>query len=230
MIQKIKQELQNLVDKEYAKFNQKLCPDTNKKMLGIRVPELRKLAQKIVKEEDWKEFLKQADDTCFEEVLLQGLVIGYAKIDIDEKLEYIKWFVPKIDSWAISDTFCPTLKIKPKDLAKVWDFIIPYLESNEEFDVRFAVIMMLDYYITEEYVEQVIEKLDKINHQGYYVKMAVAWTICEIGIKFNDKAMAYLKGKNNLDKFTYNKALQKMRESYRIESHQKEILKQMKKY
>lgn len=225
----IKQQLQSLVDSEYAKFNQKLCPDTKRQMLGIRVPALRKLAQKIAKEENWQEILNQADDTYFEEVLLQGLVIGYAKIDIDEKLEYVKWFVPKIDSWAISDTFCPTLKIKKKDLAKVWNFILPYLNSKEEFDVRFAVIMMLDYYITEEYVDQVLEKLDQISHEGYYVKMAVSWTICEIGIKFNEKAMKYLQGENHLDKFTFNKALQKMRESYRIDKEQKEILKQMKR-
>ena len=229
MINQIRKELQNLVDEEYAKFNQKLCPDTKKKMLGIRIQFLRKLAQKIVKEYDWRAFLKQADDNCFEEVLLQGLVIGYAKIEIDEKLEFIKWFVPKIDSWAISDTFCPTLKIKPKDLDKVWNFIVPYLHSNQEFDVRFAVIMMLDYYLTEKYVDQVLEKLDQISHEGYYVKMAVAWTIAEIGIKFNEKAMQYLKNENHLDKFTFNKALQKMRESYRIDKEQKEILKQMKR-
>lgn len=229
MIQKIRQELENLVDEEYAKFNKKLCPDTNKKMLGIRVPALRKLAQKIAKQENWKDFLKQADDNCFEEVLLQGLVIGYAKLEIDEKLQYIKWFVPKIDSWAISDTFCPTLKIKEKDLEKVWDFILPYLNSKKEFDVRFAVIMMLDYYITDEYVDQVLEKLDAISHEGYYVKMAVAWCMAEIGIKFNDKAMAYLKGENHLDKFTFNKALQKMRESYRIDAKQKDELKKMKR-
>lgn len=229
MINQIRKEMQNLVDEEYAKFNQKLCPDTKKKMLGIRVPLLRKLAQKIVKEYDWQEFLKKADDNCFEEVLLQGLVIGYAKIEIDEKLEYTKKFVPQIDSWAISDTFCPTLKIKPKDLDKVWNFILPYLNSEKEFDVRFAVIMMLDYYLTEKYVDEVLEKLDQISHEGYYVKMAIAWCIAEIGIKFNEKAMNYLKNENHLDKFTFNKALQKMRESYRIDLAQKEILKQMKR-
>ena len=229
MIQKIRLELQKLTDEEYAKFNQKLCPDTKKKMLGIRVPKLRELAKKIVKEYDWKEFLNESDDQCFEEVLLQGFVIGYSKIDIDEKLDYIKWFVPKIDSWAISDTFCPTLKIKPKDLGKVWNFILPYLESNREFDVRFAVIMMLDYFIIDEYVDKVLEKLDSVSHEGYYVKMAVAWCIAEIGIKFNDKAMKYLKGNNNLDKFTFNQTLQKMRESYRVDEEQKEILKQMKR-
>lgn len=229
MINEIRQELQNLTDEEYQKFNQKLCPDTKKKMLGIRVPALRKLAQKIVKEYDWKEFLKHADYNCFEEVLLQGFVIGYAKIEIEEKLQLMKWFVPKIDSWAISDIFCPTLKIKPKDLPKVWDFILPYLNSTREFDVRFAVIMMLDYYLTEEYVDQVLERLDPISHDGYYVKMAVAWTIAEIGIKFNEKAMHYLQTQNHLDLFTFNKALQKMRESYRIDEKQKEILKEMKR-
>ena len=144
-INQIRKELQNLADEEYAKFNKKSCPDTNKEILGIRIPSLRNLAKKIVKEYEWQQFLEEINEESFEEVLLAGLVIGYAKIDIDEKLEYIKWFVPKIDSWAISDTFCPTLKIKQEDLEKVWNFILPYLESREEFDVRFAVIMMLDY-------------------------------------------------------------------------------------
>lgn len=229
MINEIRQELRDLMDEKYAKFNQKLCPDTKRKMLGVRIPELRKLAQKIAKQDNWNEFLKQADDNCFEEVLLQGLVIAYKKIEMQEKLEYVKWFVPKIDSWAICDTFCPTLKIKPQDLPKVWNFLEPYLHSKQEFEVRFAVIMMLDYYITEEYVDQVLAKLDLVSHQGYYVKMAVAWCLAEIGTKFNEKAMNYLKSENHLDKFTFNKALQKMRESYRIDKEQKEVLKEMKR-
>ncbi len=229
MINEIRQELRDLMDEKYAKFNQKLCPDTKRKMLGVRIPELRKLAQKIAKQDNWNEFLKQADDNCFEEVLLQGLVIAYKKIEMYEKLEYVKWFVAKIDSWAICDTFCPTLKIKPQDLPKVWNFLEPYLHSKQEFKVRFAVIMMLDYYITEEYVDQVLAKLDLVSHQGYYVKMAVAWCLAEIGTKFNEKAMNYLKSENHLDKFTFNKALQKMRESYRIDKEQKEVLKAMKR-
>ena len=229
MINEIRQELRDLMDEKYAKFNQKLCPDTKRKMLGVRIPELRKLAQKIAKQDNWNEFLKQADDNCFEEVLLQGLVIAYKKIEMYEKLEYVKWFVAKIDSWAICDTFCPTLKIKPQDLPKVWNFLEPYLHSKQEFKVRFAVIMMLDYYITEEYVDQVLAKLDLVSHQGYYVKMAVAWCLAEIGTNFNEKAMNYLKSENHLDKFTFNKALQKMRESYRIDKEQKEVLKAMKR-
>lgn len=224
----IQEKLLELSDKEYKEFNSKLCPDTNKEMLGIRVPELRKLAQALLKEYDLQTILDNCTDEYFEGVLLEGLVIAYAKMTFSEKLSYIKKFVPKIDSWAISDTFVPTLKVKDKDLKLAWDFITPYTKSAEEFDIRFAVIMMLDYFITEEYVDKVLEELDKIHHDGYYVKMAVAWTIAEIATQFNDKAIQYLQN-NNLDNFTHNKAIQKMRESYRIDKNQKEFLKSLKR-
>ena len=143
-------------------------------------------------------------------------------------MELIKQFVPKINNWLINDTFCPTIKIKNEDLQKVWEFILPYLKSENEFEVRFAIIMMLDNFIIDDYVDKVICKLDKVNNEGYYAKMAVAWTMAEIGIKYNEKAMTYLKGNHNLDKFTYNKTLQKMRESYRVSKEQKEELQKMK--
>lgn len=224
----IRKELLELKDEEYGKFQKKLCPDTNLEIIGIRIPKLRNLAKELA-EEDYKYYLNSIENKYFEEIILEGLVIGYCKTDIYEKLKLIKEFVPKIDSWSITDTFCPTLKIKEKDLEKVWNFIMPYLKSNKEFEVRFAIIMMLDYYITDQYVDEVIECLDKVDNEGYYAKMAVAWTLAEIGIKYYDKLIKYLKGNNKLDTFTYNKTLQKLRESYRISSAQKEELKKMKR-
>lgn len=224
----IRKELLELKDEEYGRFQKKLCPDTNLEIIGIRIPKLRNLAKELA-EEDYKYYLNSIENKYFEEILLEGFIIGYCKVDIYEKLELIKEFVPKIDSWSITDTFCPTLKIKEKDLEKVWDFIMPYLKSNKEFEVRFAIIMMLDYYITDQYVDEVIECLDKVDNEGYYAKMAVAWTLAEIGIKYYDKLIKYLKGNNKLDTFTYNKTLQKLRESYRISSEQKEELKKTKR-
>ncbi len=231
----IRRKLIELKEEDYKKFNEKLCPDTKRKILGIRIPILRNFAKKLVKEEknsqkeNLDNLLKSIDDEYFEEIMLKGFVIGYSKCEINEKMPYIREFVPKIDSWEITDTFVPTLKIKDKDLREVFKFIKPYFKSNKEFEVRFAVIMLLDYYIIDEYVDEVIKILDKINHNGYYVKMGVAWCLAEIGIKFNDKLMQYLQGKNNLDKFTFNKTLQKMIESYRIDEEQKVLLRNMKK-
>ena len=228
---KILEELIELKDIKYKEFNQKLCPDTNKEMLGIRVPILRMFAKKILKDENynWNEFVKNDNVKYFEEVILQGLIIAYSSMNFEEKLEYIKLYVSRVDSWAISDTFVPTLKIKDENLNEYWEFILQYVKSEKEFDIRYAVISMLDYFINDEYVDKVIKELDKIKHEGYYVKMGVAWTIAEIGIKYNEKAMSYLNGENNLDKFTFNKSLQKMIESFRITTKQKEILRQMKR-
>jgi len=225
----IKEELISLRDEGYREFNKKLCPDTKRKMLGIRIPKLREFAKNLLKENDYKDILKNLDDEYFEEIIVQGFVVGYAKCSIEEKFPYIKEFVPKIDSWAISDTFVPTLKIKDKDLEKVLKFIMPYFSSNEEFEVRFAIIMLLDYYIRTEYVDQVVTLIDSIKHDGYYVKMGASWCLAEVGIKFNDKAIEYLQGGNSLDKFTFNKTLQKMIESYRIDDKQKVLLRSMKR-
>lgn len=224
-------ELILLGDEKYKKFNKKLCPDTNLEMLGIRVPILRKYAQRVASsdEYEWEKFVKNNDIKYFEEVQLQGLVIGYKNLQFEEKLKYIEDFIPRMDSWALTDTFIPTLKIKKENLNDYWNFILKYVKSTKEFEVRFAVVSMLDYFIIDEYVDQVIKILNSISHDGYYVKMAVAWTLAEIGIKYNQKAIIFLKEKNNLDKFTYNKTLQKMIESYRIDKEQKEILRKMKR-
>lgn len=227
--EEIEKRLMDISEESQKKLNIKLCPDTNKEILGVRIPNLRKLAKEIVKEEKWEQFIKEAQDKYFEEILLQGLVIAYAKNSLQEKYIYMQKFIPKMDSWAMTDTFTPTLKVKEKDLKNYWDFIIPFTKSNKEFEVRFAIISMLDYYIREEYVNQVIKILDNIKHDGYYVKMAIAWTLAEIGIKFNDILMTYLKENNNLDKFTFNKTLQKMIESYRISDEQKVVLRKMKR-
>lgn len=233
MVDKIREELFIYKDIEYAKFNKKLCPDTNKEIIGIRIPILRKIAKGFVKKEDWKIYLDEVidvyEDKYFEEVILQGLIIGYAKINLNEKLGYIKSFVPKIDSWAISDTVIPTFKFKENELKQTWKFILPYTKSKEEFEIRFAVIVMLHYFLTKEYVDEVIILLDKIKTDKYYAQMAIAWTLAEIGIKFPNKAMEYLNSENNLDKFTYNKTLQKMIESFRVSDETKNILRKMKK-
>lgn len=225
--EEIRKRLFELADKKYQEFHSGLCPNTDN-IIGVRIPVLRKFAKEIVKTEDIKLYLNKASNEFYEEIMLQGMVIGLARMGIEDTISHIKTFVPKIDNWAICDVFCAELKIVKKNPEIFWEFIQKYLEEKAEFSVRFGIVMLLDYYITEKYIVSILELMDKIKHEGYYVKMAVAWLLSIAYIKFPDKTMPYLK-ENNLDNFTYQKALQKIVESYRVSDQKKEEIRKMKK-
>ena len=228
MKQKIKEELKQLADEKYREFHKGLCPGTES-ILGIRVPVLRDYAKKLAKEYEIKELLKNIDNEYYEEIMLQGMLIGLEKDnDMQDILKDIEEFVPKIDNWAVCDVFCAGLKITKKHKKEMWDFLQAYVTSGKEFEIRFGVVMILDYYITEEYLKKDFSIFDHIKSNEYYVQMAVAWAISVCLIKFYDKTIEYLKNAK-IDKFTYNKALQKAIESYRISQEQKVELRKMKK-
>lgn len=228
MKQEIKKELENLADKKYREFHKGLCPGTEN-ILGVRIPVLRNYAKKLSKEKEIKYLLENIDNQYYEEIMLQGMLIGLEKDNnIQNILNDIEKFVPKIDNWAVCDVFCGGLKITKKHLEEMWNFLQKYLKSEKEFEIRFGVVMLLDYYITEEYLEKDFKIFDDIKSEKYYVQMAVAWAISICLIRFYDRTIEYLKNAN-LDKFTYNKALQKAIESYRITDIQKQELRKMKK-
>ena len=222
----IREELFKLQDKKYKEFHSGLCPNTDN-IIGVRIPELRNLAKKIAKE-DFNTYLKNANNDYYEERLLQGMVIGLAKMDFKQTIEYLIGFIPKIDNWAVCDTTVAGLKIINKNKNEMWKFLKSYLKSNKEFELRFAIVVLLDYYIEEVYIEEVLKILNKVRHEGYYVKMAVSWAISVAFIKFPNETMKLLKN-NDLDEFTYNKALQKIVESYRVDEKTKENIKLMKR-
>ena len=225
--QEVREKLFELSDQKYKKFYGGLCPGVSN-IMGVRVPVLRKLAKEIAKE-DYQVYLGiEDDDMYYEEIMLQGMMIGLIEADIQSIIEQIKTFVPKINNWAICDVFCAGLKVAKKNKKAMWDIISKYLKSEQEFEKRFAIVMMLDFYIDEEHIHKVLEQLDKTKHQGYYVKMAVAWAISICYIKFPDITEEYLLN-NTLDDFTYNKALQKILESYRVDKERKNRIRGMKR-
>ncbi|WCF10824.1 DNA alkylation repair protein [Paenibacillus thiaminolyticus] len=222
----IRAQIMALADEKYRQFSASLIPNINN-VVGVRLPELRKLARNIAKG-DWRAYLAQADSDYFEEVMLQGMVIGCAKADVEEILHHIAAFVSKIDNWSVCDSFCSGLKITSLHKERVWEFIQPYLESDREYNIRFGVVMLLNYYIDELHIHGVLERLDRITHEGYYVKMAVAWAVSICFVKLPDITMDYLRS-NSLDDFTYNKALQKITESYRVAPETKALIRSMKR-
>ena len=223
----IRKELQDLVDSKYQEFHSALVPGIGN-ILGVRIPQLRILAKEIAKRDNWRMFVEATDTKFYEETMLQGMVIGLAKMELDERMKHISMFVPRIDNWAVCDIFCGELKTAvKKGKETVWQFIQPYLISPKEFEIRFGIVMLF-HYVDDEHIDSLLEYADLFNHDAYYARMAMAWMISICFIKFPEKTMEYLK-QSKLDNWTYNKSLQKTIESLRVDKETKDILRGIKR-
>ena len=221
-------QLQEMADEKYREFHGKLIPGVDTIFYGVRVPALRKLAKQLVKG-DWRGFVERTKDSdIYEMNMLCGMVTALAKCEFEEKLEYVKKFIPCINNWAVCDIVCGDMKDVKKNQKRMYEFIQPFLSSEEEYEVRFAVVILMQYFLTEEYIQDVLKIYDGIRHEGYYVKMAVAWGISLCFIKYRDITLRYLSS-CNLDDFTYNKSIQKMIESFRVSDEDKQMLRKMKR-
>lgn len=177
---------------------------------------------------DWRDFLIKAGSETYEEVMLHGLVIGFAKADIEEILSAAAGFIPLIDNWAVCDSFCSVLKITQKHRERVWEFLQPYLVSDSEYEIRFGIVMLLNYYVLPEYAPLAFSVFDRIRHEGYYVRMGIAWAVSAYYIALPEITYGYLLH-NGLDDFTHNKALQKITESLRVDMDTKGRIRKLKR-
>ena len=225
IVYKVREELISLSDEKYRDFHKNLCPGVEN-ILGVRLPILRKISKNLSKD-NYLDYLNSKDLKYYEEIMIKGLTIGYIKVDNDTRFNYIKNFIPYIDNWAVCDSFCNNLKFTNKNMNEVWNFLMTYLSSSNEFELRFVIVMILNYFLTEEFIDDVLNIFNNIHHEGYYVKMAVAWAISFAYIHFPEKTLEFLKN-NNLDKFTYNKSLQKIIESNRVSKDDKNLMRSMK--
>ena len=168
------------------------------------------------------------DVLYFEEIMLQGFVLGYVKVKTEEDcvqlLSYIAEFVPKIDNWSVCDSFCSSLKFTKEYKTVVWYFLMPYLQSKKEFELRFGIVMLLFYYIEDTYIEEILDILKEIRHEAYYVKMAIAWMLSMCYVKYPDEVGKILKQKE-LDAVTHQKTIQKICESKQIPAEKKQSIR-----
>ena len=219
---KIRQDLFAMQDLKYKEFHGSLCPDMDN-VIGVRIPKLREYAKELYKCNNLKDI--KIEDKYYEELVIQGMLIGFqTKAPIKEVIKQVEEFIPKINSWAVCDTFCAGLKITKKYQTEMFKVIKEYLKSTQEYQVRFAIVMLLNYYINDQYIDQVLQILDNVKLDKYYVQMANAWAISICLIKYYNKTLDFLKI-TKIDDFTYNKGIQKAIESYRITNEQKEYLR-----
>ena len=226
MENKIRQDLFEMQDLKYKEFHGSLCPDMDN-IIGVRIPRLREYAKELYKCNNLKDI--KIEDKYYEELVIQGMLIGFqTKAPIKEVIKQVEEFIPKINSWAVCDTFCAGLKITKKYQTEMFKVIKEYLKSTQEYQVRFAIVMLLNYYINDQYIDQVLQILDNVKLDKYYVQMANAWAISICLIKYYNKTLDFL-NTTKIDDFTYNKGIQKAIESYRITNEQKEYLRTLKR-
>ncbi|HJJ42370.1 MAG TPA: DNA alkylation repair protein [Methanocorpusculum sp.] len=222
----IKELLVRYSEEDYKKFSSKLLPESEV-ICGVRIPTLRNIAKDIA-EGDWKSYLSHACDDTFEEVMLQGLTIGYVKAEPSEIIDALKNFIPKIKNWSVCDSSVMGLKAVKKHPDIFWEFIQPYLNDENEYFVRFALVFILAYYVNEKYLKKIFNILDAFSNDGYYAKTAAAWTVSVCYVKFPNETYEYLLN-SHLDEFTYSKSIQKIIESYRVNSENKKMLRELKR-
>ena len=220
----VRNRLEEMAEKDYKEFSASLIPGVEN-MLGIRIPILRDMSKKIAKE-DWKSCMEWEDTVYFEETMLQGLVLGYAKAPVEEILAYAKKFIPKINNWSINDTFCNNFKIAKKEPEKVWDFLMSYKDSRDEFETRVVAVMLMSHFLTDAYIDRVLTVLGNLHTAGYYTTMGIAWAYATAWAKYPKKTKEYLL-RHPIDTETYHKTLRKCLESYRISDEDKNWIREV---
>ena len=221
----VRKELNDNADQRYKEFNTRVVPEA--KMLGVRMPAVRDIAKRICRE-DWRSFLNEPA-LFHEDHLLRALVITNAKMDPNERLDRIKGFVPEIDNWAVCDIFCSEIKVKEgPDKDRLWEYCLELIGTDDEFKMRVSAVMMLDLFLDDRHIDEVLGLLTTRYHPGYYYKMGAAWALstCYIKHKERTERMLFV---DSLDDEIRNKAVQKISDSFRVSKEDKERLKAKKR-
>jgi hypothetical protein len=223
---KIQKELFSRQDKEYMKFLSKLTPNVSEDtIIGVRIPEIRKLAKKLVKNNEYEDFLKELPHKYYDENLLHGAIISENK-DFENCIELLDNFLPFIDNWAVCDTISP--KIFKKHKKELIEKIKEWSQSDKTYTCRFGVEMLMTHFLDEDFKKEYLEMVANIHSEEYYVKMVIAWFFATALAKQWDYAVIYLEN-NRLDVWVHNKTIQKARESLRILEDKKGYLKRLKR-
>ncbi len=214
-------------DTKYRDFHFKLLGNDNIDLIGIRTPILKNIAKEISKG-NYDCFIKLNKHKYYEDNTINGALIGYIRLPFKDILNYIDNFIPYINNWATCDLMCSNLKIFKNNLDEGFIYINKLVGSDNPWSIRVGLVLLLCYYMDDIYYSDIFNIVDNIKSNEYYVNMAQAWLISYCYINNPTITKKYLK-RAKMDKFTYNKSIQKIIESYRVDIKDKEELKLMRK-
>ena len=228
----LQKELFALADTKYADFQASLIPGVERdRFIGVRTPQLRALAKKMVKSPA-PEFLQTLPHDYFDEMQLHAFIISEIK-DFEECMAEVERFLPHVDNWATCDQLSPKIFGKKKSGRLVYgdsllERIGRWIESDYTYTVRFGIKMLMQHYLDEEFDVSYMDRVAAVRSGEYYINMMIAWYFATALAKKWDESQAVLK-ECRLDKWTHNKAIQKAIESRRIEDEQKAFLRTLKR-
>lgn len=224
-----RQRLEGLQARGNCKFTASLHPGVEN-VLGLRVPDVRALAREIARG-DWRRYLAAPGSHYMEERMLHGMVLGQIKPgDTEEYLGMVDRFVRDINSWSVCDTFnfAGKERFVRDNTEAVRSRLEACLGSGEEYTVRFGTVMLMKHFATADNAGRFMELMESVTHPGYYARIAVAWAVAEIFAKTPAEILCRL-AEGRLDKWTHNKAIQKITESLRVNAADKEAARRLKR-
>ena len=210
------------IDKDYKSFQEKLIPNSN--ILGIRNPDLKLIAKEYINNNDYS--ILNRDLFYHEEKMVYMYMLSFMK-DPNKVYEYLDRFVSKIDNWAVCDSLM-NIKLIRKHRELFHNLVIKYKNSNKEFEARFVLILLFSHYMIEEYLDEIFDIAEAISVNDYYAKMGLAWLLSECFIKFRDYTLTRFTNLK-IDNFSYNKAISKICDSYRVSKEDKDYLKTLRR-
>ena len=221
----INDELFKLQDTKYRDFQAKLIPTVKSDtVIGVRTPQLRDLAKKIVKE-DYASFINELPHKYFDENQLHAFILSELK-DYDECINYINKFLPYVDNWATCDQMSP--KVFKKHKKELLNHIKVWIKSKDTYTIRFGIGMLMQHYLDDDFKPEYIKWVSSIKSNEYYVNMMIAWYFATALTKQYKDAILYIEN-NKLDIWVHNKAIQKACESFRVTVEHKDYLRTLKR-
>lgn len=223
------EKLKSDADLEYKNFQSRLVPDyDSERIIGIRLPVMRKICKEI-SSGDIDGYFKCCDTFYYEEVMIRGILIGLVKVKSYEQfLSLVESQVKYINNWALCDCFCSGLKKTLKYRDVFIEDIEKYLQDENPWKIRVGLVLLLNYFLDDKYIDKSLMLCDCVTNKHYYVSMAQAWLVATAFAKNEVVAMEYFKS-CNLDDITVNRTIQKARDSFRVSKETKETLKNMKR-
>ena len=220
--------LKERLSEKLKDFSAKLLPGTEReRILGVKVPELRKLAKEIANSGDYRGFLEEKH-YYLEETLLHGLILGYAKLTTEALIGEIEKFLPFADNWMVTDCTASGLKAVKKNRDAFYLKCLEWLESEREYTVRFAVVVLLGYYLDDDFRKDIPALLARYDTDSYYINMAIAWYFSVALVKHYEAVIGLFTSNAIQNKWVHNKSIQKALESRRISPERKAFLKTLK--